>query len=264
MLEDSLFASRPSARSKKPATLVLSVIVHGTLAGALILIPLFQSQVLPQVSLFEPLHPPVAARGVELVKVPRARSGAPPAATAAPQLQALTAPVAIPSKIANIMDQPVSGPVGILPNRGGGGGIGFPGGSPFGDPNGTGGPDSGPLAPPKPPKEAAPPPPPPEPPPTVQIRRGGEVVQSNLIHTVQPVYPRLAVITRSQGKVILEAVITREGTIDPSRLRVMQTASPLLTPAAVEAVQQWRYRPTLLNGQPVEILTTITINFTLN
>jgi len=72
------------------------------------------------------------------------------------------------------------------------------------------------------------------------------------------------VVTRSQGKVILEAVITREGAIDPARLRVLETASPLLTPAAIEAVKQWRYRPTLLNGQPVEILTTITINFTLN
>ena len=88
-------------------------------------------------------------------------------------------------------------------------------------------------------------------------------MQSNLIHTVQPIYPRLAVVTRTQGAVILEAIITREGTIDPARLRVLQ-GSPLLAPAAVEAVQQWRYRPTLLNGQPVEILTTITVNFTMN
>lgn len=88
-------------------------------------------------------------------------------------------------------------------------------------------------------------------------------MQSNLIHTVQPTYPRLAVVSRTQGAVILEAIITREGTIDPARLRVLQ-GNPLLAPAAVEAVQQWRYRPTLLNGQPVEILTTITVNFTLN
>jgi len=90
------------------------------------------------------------------------------------------------------------------------------------------------------------------------------VVLSNLIHTVKPTYPRLAVITRTQGAVILEAVITREGTIDKSRLRVLTTASPLLTPAAIEAVEQWRYRPTLLSGKPVEVLTTITVNFTLN
>ena len=89
------------------------------------------------------------------------------------------------------------------------------------------------------------------------------VVLSNLIHTVKPAYPRLAVISRTQGTVILEAVITREGTIDKSRLRVL-TGSPLLVPAAVEAVEQWRYRPTLLSGKPVEVLTTITVNFTLN
>jgi protein TonB len=266
MLEDSLFASRPSARSKKPATLVLSAIVHGTLAAALIVIPLFQTQVLPHIALFEPLHPPVAARGIELVPAPRApRAGAPSASTpsTAPQISQLTAPKAIPWDIARLVEQPVSGPLGVP--TAGVGGPGFPGGSPFGDPNGVpGGTDSGPLAPPRPPPVAAPPPAPPEPPPNVPVRRGGDVVQSNLIHTVQPVYPRLAIITRSHGAVILEAVITREGAIDPSRLRVLQSANPLLTPAAVEAVKQWRYRPTLLNGQPVEILTTITINFTLN
>ena len=90
------------------------------------------------------------------------------------------------------------------------------------------------------------------------------VVLSNLISTVKPTYPRFAVITRTQGTVILEAVITREGTIDKSRLRVLSTASPLLTPAAIEAVEQWRYRPTLLSGKPVEVLTTITVNFSLN
>jgi protein TonB len=96
------------------------------------------------------------------------------------------------------------------------------------------------------------------------VRVSEGVVLSNLIHTVKPTYPRLAVITHTQGTVILEAVITRDGTIDKSRLRVLATASPLLTPAAVEAVEQWRYRPTLLSGNPVEVLTTITVNFSLN
>ena len=88
-------------------------------------------------------------------------------------------------------------------------------------------------------------------------------MQSNLIHMVKPEYPRLAMIARAQGTVILEAVITKNGTIDPTRLRVL-SGHPLLTPAAVEAVQQWRYRPTTLNGQTLEILTTITVNFSLN
>jgi periplasmic protein TonB len=88
-------------------------------------------------------------------------------------------------------------------------------------------------------------------------------MQSNLIHMVKPEYPRLAMIARAQGTVILEAVITKNGTIDPARLRVI-SGHPLLTPAAVEAVQQWRYRPTTLNGQALEILTTVTVNFSLN
>ena len=88
-------------------------------------------------------------------------------------------------------------------------------------------------------------------------------MQSNLVNTVKPAYPRLAILTRTQGAVILEAVITREGTIDPSSLRVL-TGHTLLNDAAIDAVKQWRYRPTLLNGVPVEVITTIAVNFTLN
>jgi len=264
MLEDSLFSSRPSDRSKKPTTLLLSAFVHGTLASALIVIPLFQNQVLPQVSAFEPLHPPVVARGVEVVPVPSARGGAP--SKASPQPAALTVPPVTPTWTAKIIQQSTSSPIGYVHNAAPGPGIpgGDPNGNPYGQPNGTG---NGPLPGPKPTQEATPPPPPPspDPVPNIPIRDvRGDLVRSSLIHTVQPVYPRLAVVTHTQGKVILEAVITREGTIDSARLRVLQTASPLLTPAAIEAVQQWRYRPTLLNGKPVEILTTITITFTLN
>jgi len=265
MLEDSLFASRPSARSKKPATVALSVLVHGTLAAVLILVPLFQHQVLPQIPLFEPLRPPVAPRGIELVPVPRVRSGA-PTATAAPPPSALVAPIETPTKILRIDDAASSSLVGLLPSDGGNGprGIGLAGGDDLGTFFSPGlRAATPPLPPPAPPPVAEPPAPKIELPST-PIRRGGEVVSSNLIHTVQPIYPRLAIAARVQGEVILEAVITRDGTIDPARLRVLKTESTLLTPAAIEAVQQWRYRPTLLNGQPVEILTTITIKFTLN
>jgi protein TonB len=261
MLEDSLFASRPSARTKKPATLVLSVIVHGTLAGALILIPLFQNQVLPNIAFFEPLHPPPAVRGVELVPVPRASGGA-PAPTRTPQLSALTVPPVTPTQIVRVEDQPTNGPVGFFQDRGPGG-AGIPGAGPGVDPLGVGRAAAPPPLPPPPP-----PPPPapaatPEPAPRGPIPRGGDVVQSNLIHTVQPIYPRLAILARVQGRVILEAVITREGTIDKSRLRVLE-GHQMLTGAAIEAVEQWRYRPTLLNKKPVEVLTTITVTFTLN
>jgi protein TonB len=81
-----------------------------------------------------------------------------------------------------------------------------------------------------------------------------------LIYQVQPAYPPLAKQTRTQGVVLLEAVIDRDGSIQS--LRVI-SGHPLLTGAAVEAVKQWRYRPTLLNGEPIEVITTVTVTFTL-
>src|SRR5688572_24123919 len=156
MLEDSLFASRPSARSKKPATVAISVLVHGTLAAVLILIPLFQHQVLPQIPLFEPLRPPAAPRGaVELLAVPNARSGGP--ATAAPPPRALVAPREIPRDIARYQDEPVSNIVGFLPSDGPGQGLrGFPHGTDLSNPFSIGD------------RVAALPAPPPPPPPVVE------------------------------------------------------------------------------------------------
>jgi protein TonB len=93
------------------------------------------------------------------------------------------------------------------------------------------------------------------------VRRGGDVLKSNLVYQVTPVYPDLARRIRLTGDVHMEAVITKEGTID--KLRVL-SGHPLLNAAAIEAVLQWRYRPTLLNGEPVEVITTISVSFRLN
>jgi protein TonB len=87
-------------------------------------------------------------------------------------------------------------------------------------------------------------------------------MRSSLVHQVTPGYPQLAKISRVEDVVVIEAVITREGTIDPDRLRV-RSGHILLREAAVDAVLQWRYKPTLLNRQPVEVLTTISINFSM-
>jgi protein TonB len=91
-------------------------------------------------------------------------------------------------------------------------------------------------------------------------RTGGKVQAANLIHQVTPVYPAIAKITHTQGAVILEAQINKDGSIDS--LRVL-SGSPLLAQAAIDAVKQWRYRPTLLNGEPTDVITTITVTFTL-
>jgi protein TonB len=88
-----------------------------------------------------------------------------------------------------------------------------------------------------------------------------EINPAQLIHRVQPIYPPLAVRTRTQGTVVLRAVIGTDGAV-----REVQVIAghPLLIQAALDAVMQWRYQPTLLNGRPVEVETRITVIFTLN
>ena len=93
------------------------------------------------------------------------------------------------------------------------------------------------------------------------ITIGGNVAAANLIHMVQPQYPQLARISRIQGTVEFTATISKEGTIQNV---TFVRGHPLLIKAAKEAVLQWRYRPTLLNGEPVEVVTDIVVNFTLN
>jgi TonB family protein len=94
-----------------------------------------------------------------------------------------------------------------------------------------------------------------------KIRIGGEVAQSNRIRKVQPVYPVSAKRAGVQGTVELEVVISKDGV--PAELRVVSSPSDDLSNSALEAVRHWRYRPTLLNGNPVEIVTTVIVNYTL-
>jgi protein TonB len=110
---------------------------------------------------------------------------------------------------------------------------------------------------------AAPPPPPPpkKAAPTGPVAIGGRVAEANLIRKVQPVYPPLAKSARVQGTVEFTATISKEGNIENLTL---VRGHPLLVNAAREAVLQWKYRPTLLNGQPVEVITDIIVNFTLS
>ena len=82
-----------------------------------------------------------------------------------------------------------------------------------------------------------------------------------MIYRVQPVYPLLARQARIQGAVELRAIISKSGTIE--NLAVVR-GYPMLVPAAINAVRQWRYRPYLLNGEPIEVETEITVNFVLS
>jgi len=93
-----------------------------------------------------------------------------------------------------------------------------------------------------------------------RIRQGGMVQAAKILRQVKPIYPPLARQARISGVVLLEAVISREGTVES--LHVL-SGHPLLVPAAIDAVRQWLYQPTLLNGDPVEVLTQIEVNFKL-
>jgi protein TonB len=109
-------------------------------------------------------------------------------------------------------------------------------------------------------------PPPPKPKPEIpvvpkQIRVSTGVQAAKVIRQVKPAYPDLARKARVQGTVKLTAVIGRSGTV--SNLQLI-SGHPLLVPAAVNAVSQWVYEPTLLSGEPVEVITQIDVNFTLS
>jgi outer membrane biosynthesis protein TonB len=92
------------------------------------------------------------------------------------------------------------------------------------------------------------------------IRISGNVSAANLITKVEPVYPPLALQARIQGTVKFNAVIGKDGHINNLTL---VSGHPLLVTASQTAVQQWVYKPTLLNGQPTEVITTLDVNFAL-
>jgi protein TonB len=95
---------------------------------------------------------------------------------------------------------------------------------------------------------------------TVAPLRISSMSEGNLIHKIQPAYPSLARTAHVQGVVVLQAVISKQGTIE--NLKVL-AGHAMLVPAAIEAVRQWRYRPYILNSEPVEVETQITVNFSL-
>jgi protein TonB len=166
----------------------------------------------------------------------------------------LIAPASIPPKAAVIVDEPFETS-----------GYGVPGGIAGGERNGVPGgmltriPD---LAPPAPVVEAAPAaavtPTPMAP---KQVTVGGRVKMARLIHQVEPLYPPLARQMRVSGVVELAGIIGTDGHIRELRLL---SGSPLLAPSALDAVRQWVYEPTLLNGEPVELVATISVTFRLN
>ena len=244
-----------SARTAKPWTVVVSFAVQLAAVGAAVLIPLVVTDSLPQVALqwtriFAPTAPPGPPPAPKLAPVKRPKvfpSQFSPAG--------LLAPRSMPKLAAQIVDTE-SPPE----NVGAGAAFGIPGGT--GLPGalnpvigGFGGayrpPE--PAAPPEEKKVAAPAGP-------DRIVVGGLVRPPVSLFAPQPVYPRVAVQARIFGVVRLEAVIGTDGLV--RHLRLVQ-GHPMLTSAAIEAVRQWRYTPTLLNGDPVELIMQVDVHFTL-
>jgi len=245
MFDEMVVSSPNLKRTKKPMTVVISAVVQIAFLGVLILIPLIYTEALPKTMMATmltapppPPPPPPPPAAVQVVKV-------------RPQVHLmdagkLMAPKVIPKEIKIIKEEaePDPGVVGAV------GGV--PGGVAGGSMGGVLGGVIGGIG-------TAPPPPKPKP--TGPVRIGGQVQAAKIVNRVQPVYPPLARQTRISGTVRLHAIISKDGAIQ--QLEVI-SGHPLLQQAALDAVRQWRYQPTLLNGEPVEVDTTIDVIFSLN
>ena len=217
--------------------LPLSIAAHGALAVAVFVMPLTAAGDLPI-----PDPPSGIVRFVTVAPPPPPVQRTPsPATSADPQPR--LAPTEAPSEIAPERPLPPSGPPGPPVDGALPAGLGVDGGVPT-------------LAP-----APAPPPPPPPAPDVRPVRPGGQIREPKKIADVAPVYPHIAQQVKIQGVVILEAIIGTDGRVD--NVRVLRSI-PMLDDAAIAAVKQWRYTPTLLNGVPVPVLMTITVNFRLH
>jgi protein TonB len=93
------------------------------------------------------------------------------------------------------------------------------------------------------------------------MRVGGDIKEPKKVRDARPLYPKIAQAAKVSGVVILEATISKEGEVRD--VKVLRSI-PMLDQAAIEAVRQWRYTPPLLNNVPVDVIMTVTVNFTLN
>ena len=221
--------------SQKWYTVPLSILAHVVIFAAIIIIPLMATDVLPT--------PPSMMAFVASAPPPPPPPPPPPApAVAQPKVQPVVsnpnaAPIEAPKEIKPEVSVPSVGE-------------GVPGGVEGGVPGGVVGGVVGGLP------EAPPPPPPP----TAPVRVGGNIKQPNKTKDVKPVYPPIAQSARVQGVVIIEATIGPDGRVKEAKVL---RSIPLLDAAALDAVKQWQFTPTLLNGVPVPVIMTVTVNFTL-
>lgn len=244
MFDDLVISSVNPKRTNSWWTVTLSTIIQVAIVIVMILIPLIYTEALPKqmlttflVAPAPPPPPPPPPVAVQRIVKPVARlihNGQ------------MMAPTVIPKKVEMIKEEelpPDVGNVGVV------GGVpgGIAGGSAGGVLGGIiGGAGSGMPPPPK----AAP----------SRIRVGGNVQAASLVRKVDPVYPPIAKTAHISGTVVLHAIIGKDGAVQ--HLEYV-SGPPLLMKSAMDAINQWRYKPTMLNGEPVEVDTTISVVFTL-
>jgi periplasmic protein TonB len=215
-------------------TIQVSIFLHGLAIGALFLLPILSADSLP-----EPAH---AVRAFFAEPAPLAPPPPPP--PAAPK--SLPRPQVIHPSEPTRFTSPVETPEGVRPDAGdldvsSGGGVegGVPGGVVGGVVGGL----------------------PEAPPPPQALRVGGQIKEPRKLKNVPPIYPELARASRVQGVVVLECLVSPAGRVVD--VKVIRTI-PLLDDAAVAAVKQWAYTPTLIDGVAVPVIMTVTVRFALS
>ncbi|MGE5204437.1 MAG: energy transducer TonB [Chlamydiota bacterium] len=247
MFEDSLIESTNRIKTNRGKATLVSFVIQVAIVTVVVLIPLMFVQALPTHALMTQLVAPPPP------PPPPPPAAAPAAARPQPVVKEqlnpneLRTPTKIPQHIVKTQEMASAAPPSNAPPAVGGVVGGVPGGVAGGAVGGVlGGVLNSPVAVPK-----------------VQLKRvrvSQGVSQGLLVHKVQPEYPQIAKQAHIQGSVVLHAVIGKDGQVQG--LQVV-SGHPMLTASAINAVKQWRYKPYMLNGQPTEIDTTITVNFTL-
>lgn len=251
LFSDSLLETSGGQQRQRTWATIVSLILQCFLISILVLVPLWFTEALPEQQLVTflvappppPPPPPPAAPAPAAVKVVRVATDI--------VNGRLRTPGRIPEKVQMIKEAEGPPPIAIT------GGVigGVPGGIPGGQLGGVIGGivNAAPIfaAVPKLSKPA----------PVVQrVRVSQGVTKGMVVYRIEPTYPPLARQARIQGVVVLTAMIDRDGNIQNLRL---VSGHPMLAPAAIDAVKHWRYKPFLLNGQPVEVETTVTVTFQL-
>ena len=242
MFADSILETSWAQRSRRSWTTLTSFGLQAVVIGLLLLVPLLTTVGLPSA---KTLSTPISAGRPDPGPARQPHSSSGNAVHVIPVTSALMMPTRIPSSIPHGGDpapEPegagctgVCGTVGLPPGTGGETGIQslVPGTQPI-----------------LPTLRAQP----------ERTFRTSSMLEGSLIRRVEPAYPQLAKTARIQGPVVLFAMISKAGTIENLRLL---SGHPMLAPAAIDAVKQWRYRPYILNNEPVEVETQITVNFIL-